>query len=61
MTKDGVKKMGQGWMILPADADILAPLCQDRVFGLGGEVLSRNCSHFKKTLTAPKVTASTSK
>lgn len=34
MTRDGMKKMGQGWIVLPKRPDMLAPLCQARVFNL---------------------------
>jgi hypothetical protein len=44
MTRDGVQKMGSGWVILPTDATILKRLTQDRVFGVTKDCIERNCS-----------------
>jgi hypothetical protein len=47
MTRDGVKKMGAGWAILPDSAAHLRALYQDRVFGLSDILIAKYCSAFR--------------
>jgi len=44
MTKDGVKKMGQGWVALPDDPEILSILCQPKIFALTAGEIGANTS-----------------
>jgi transcriptional regulator with XRE-family HTH domain len=41
MTKAGVRKMGQGWLILPADHPLRGPLCKRSVFDVKPEDVAR--------------------
>jgi hypothetical protein len=47
MTRDGVKKMAQGWAVLPNHLNILQALSQDRVFSLSRELIARYSSEYK--------------
>jgi hypothetical protein len=44
MTKAGVRKMGKGWLLLPADASLRNPLCRRRVFDVTEDDLKQHSS-----------------
>jgi hypothetical protein len=54
MTRPGVEKMAQGWIVLPDDEEILARLTQSRVFPMTQQDKSMNSSVFKKKLSLKK-------
>jgi hypothetical protein len=48
MTRGGVEKMAQGWVVLPDDTELLQRLLQSRVFPISEKILESNCSAYKK-------------
>ena len=44
MTKAGVRKMGKGWLLLPVDAKLQAPLCKKQVFDVTQDNIKENNS-----------------
>lgn len=44
MMRGGVKKMGDGWLVLPKDSAMLKALCQSRVFGVDPKSFPKLCS-----------------
>lgn len=44
MTRTGVKRMGEGWVVLPKHPQFLQPIAQLRVFNITSELVRRNCS-----------------
>jgi hypothetical protein len=51
MKGSGVKKMGQGWLVLPKRNDLRKPLCQQKVFALKDTAIAQACSAWNSSLT----------
>lgn len=47
MRRVGVLRMGQGWVVLPAHPELLAPMRQERAFGITDSLISSVCSSFR--------------
>ena len=46
MTREGVKKMGRSWAVLPNHPEVLKSLGQERVFGLSDKIIADYCSEY---------------
>lgn len=47
MNRTGVKKMGQGWVILPEDGQFLDPLARRKVFDISSHCIRNYCSQHR--------------
>ena len=52
MTREAVRKMARGWLLLPADPDMLRALGQKRVFDLSADDLRGPCPTLPDSLVA---------